>query len=119
EELGETAAVDDVELVRELLGDVARDARVSDLRALAAERVEEGERGVPLGHRETRKAILADERGLRARRVRVVEEVEHARIGDLARVAERLVEAAEPLAQHDLALEPVLAVRLESVPCLV
>ena len=32
-----------------------------------------------------------------------------------ARVAERLVEAAEALAQHGLALEPVLAVRLEAI----
>src|SRR5439155_5097436 len=102
EELREAAAVDDVELVRELLRDVARDPRVFDLRALAAERVEERERGVPFGHGETGKAILPDERGLRARRVRVVEEIENASIGDLARVAERLIEATEPLAQQGL-----------------
>ena len=41
EELGKAAAVDHVELVRELLRDVARDPRVPDLRALAAERVQE------------------------------------------------------------------------------
>src|SRR5207302_4791643 len=55
EELGEATAVDDVELVGELLRDVARDARVLDLRALASERVQERERGVPLGNGETRK----------------------------------------------------------------
>ncbi len=119
EELREAASVDDVELVRELLRDIARDPRVLDPRALAAERVEEGERGVSFGHRETRKTVLSDERCFRARRVRVVQEVEHAGIGDLASVAERLVEAAEPFAQHGLALEPVLAVRLEAVPGLV
>src|SRR5256712_12816113 len=53
EELRETAAVDDVELVGELLRDVARDARVLDLRALATERVEERERSVPFGDRQT------------------------------------------------------------------
>ena len=48
EELRETAAVDDVELVRELLRDIASDSRVPDLRALSAKRIEERERGLAL-----------------------------------------------------------------------
>src|SRR5437762_13219975 len=46
-------------------------------------------------------------------------EVERARVGDGARVAERLVVAAETLAQHSLVLEPVLAVRLQAIARLV
>src|SRR3989475_2034318 len=119
EELRATAAGDDVELVGELRRDVARDAWVPDLRALATERVQKGERGVPFGDRKTWKAIFSDERGFGAWHVRVVEKVEHARVGDRARVAERLVEAPQALPEHDLALEPVLAVGLQLVPDLV
>src|SRR5438034_1309197 len=46
-------------------------------------------------------------------------EVERAGVGGGGRVAQRLVVAAETLAQHDLVLEPVLAVRLQAVAGLV
>src|SRR5207237_3107420 len=75
------------------------------------------ERGcrVTIGELETGKGILPGDAGLRARRVRVVEEIENASSGDLARVAERLIEATEPLAQQGLALEPIFAVRLQAI----
>src|SRR5207245_1490918 len=65
-------------------------------------------------------AVLAHEGGCRvaAARFRASgprQELEHAGIGDGPRVAERLVEAPQALAQHHLALEPVLPVRLEPV----
>ena len=116
EELREPAAVDDVELVRELLRDVTVDARVLHLRALVAERVEEGERRLARGHREARQAVLADERGFSPRHVRVVEQIEDAGVGDRASVAKCFVEPREALPQERLALEPVLAVGLEAIP---
>src|SRR5207237_689446 len=116
EELRQTAAVDHVELVRELLGDVAVDPRVFHLRALVAERLEERERGLAVGDRESGEAVLAHERRLGAWRIRVVEQIKDAGVGDRARVAERFVEPREALPQHRLALEPVLAVRLEPIP---
>ena len=100
----------------ELLRDVAVDARVLHLRALVAERVEEGERRLARGHREARQAVLADERGFSPRHVRVVEQIEDAGVGDRASVAKCFVEPREALPQERLALEPVLAVGLEAIP---
>src|SRR5581483_4549748 len=129
EELREAAALDDVELVRELPRDARRHAPVLGARPLLAERVEEAERGVPLRHGEPGKALAPGHvpgfSGTVAARLGTPppgpdpREVEHARVGDRARVAERLVVTAEPFAQDGLVLQPVLAVRLEAVARLV
>src|SRR5207247_2896540 len=120
EELREAAAVDDGELVREPGRDARRHEPVLLARAVLAERVEIGERGMAPRHREAGQAILADHgaQGTSSARPDRLE-LERARVGDGARVRERLRVPAEALAQDRLVLEPVLAVRLEPIPRLV
>src|SRR6266700_2725557 len=113
----ESAAVDDGELVREPRRDARRHEPVLAARAVLAERVEIGEGGVALRHREAGQAILPDHgaQGTSSARPDRLE-VERARVGNGARVRERLRVPAEALAQDRLVLEPVLAVRLEPIP---